>query len=85
MARNHRKFQVGVDSRPGLKKIGQLDMQARARAERNGPRAQVGRWVRNNQETIMEVGPGHTAFVYALSKDEQWKLGARTLFPDQFA
>lgn len=79
MARNREKVQVGTDNRLGLKKLGQLDLQARKRKQ-----AQVGQWLRTNRSQVVQVAEGYTALVGVLDVPTSVAVAERALYGTEF-
>ena len=82
MTRNHRRVQVGQDIRPGLKKIGQLDAQARLRNIRDARKrewAEVEAVIEAKKYTAVSAGKGHTIMFGAMPKREQRRLAIAAL------
>lgn len=76
-----RKVQIGRDNRPGLKKLGQLDLQARQRKKRTAQVDQLAAWIELHKYAAVEVGPGDRAILDILPRKQQWKVAIRALFP----
>ena len=71
--------QVGADNRMGLKKLGQLDLQARKRKQ-----ARVGQWLRSNRNEVVRVASGYTALVGVLDVPTGVAVAERALFGTEF-
>jgi hypothetical protein len=79
MARNREKVLVGTDNRMGLKKLGQLDLQARKRKQ-----ARVGQWLRTNRNEVVRVASGYTALVGVLDVPTGVAVAERALYGTEF-
>ena len=73
-SRGRQKGGKSTDGRPGLKRLGQLDIQAR---ERNSPEAKVRRWLRDNQHAVVQVQPGDTGILSALPENVRVAVARR--------
>jgi len=83
VARSKReRVQVGIDNRPGLKKIGQLDLQARQRNIRDARKREwkaVGAEIEALKYTAVSAGPGHTIMFGAMPEREQQRMAIAAL------